>query len=95
MGFSVWLSPYIRATCSTWSSRELCPRLCRARRVFPDYLHKDLEELMTELAAGSQTVGCAHSSQLCCLVEVAQLSSSRLLLWLSALWTLQQWSGYG
>ena len=31
-------------------------RLCRASGLFPDYLHEDFEELVTELAAGSQTV---------------------------------------
>ena len=61
VAFAVWLSPYIRTTCSTWSAHKLWSRLCRASSLFPDYLHEDFEELVTELAAGSQAVGCAHS----------------------------------
>lgn len=61
VAFPVQRSPYIQMISSTWSSHNHWLRLCRGSSLFPAYLQKDLKELVTGLAASSQTNGCAHS----------------------------------
>ena len=70
VAFPLQLSSYIQMICSTWSSHDLWLPFCRRSGLFPTHLHKDLKEVVMELAASGQkmVVLIRNSVTVCCAV---------------------------